>query len=77
MHDEDTPGRERSNPTELRLLSVEAWKAVYNGPTVALNTNRQLKDLYDWYMILIDCVDRGVVPDKVQQVRMLWCLLQI
>lgn len=77
MHDEDTPRRERSSRTPLRLMSVEAWKAVYDGPTAALNTNRALKVLYDWYKILIDCVERGVVPDRVQQVHMLWCLLQI
>lgn len=71
MYDEDTPERERANPTPLRLKSIEAWKAVYNGPTDALNTNPAVKVLYDWYMILTDCVARGVVPDRVQQVRML------
>lgn len=77
MHDEDTLERERANPTPHRLMSIEAWKAVWNGPTDALNTNRALKAMYDWYKILTDCVARGVVPDRVQQVRILWCLLTL
>jgi hypothetical protein len=73
MYDEDTPDRQRANPTPLRLRSVEAWMAVWNGPTAALNTKPAVKVLYEWYKILTDCVARGVVPDRVQQVRMHCC----